>query len=111
TEAKRLMTRNHWRGNVRELENAMHRAVLLATGAEIDADALRTPEGDALCSAPADPAARAARTAEAVTRALVGRTVAEVERELILETLDHCLGTAPTRPRSWASRSGPCATN
>ena len=25
-------------------------------------------------------------------RALVGRTVAEVERDLILETLDHCLG-------------------
>jgi len=92
TEAKRLMTRNAWRGNVRELENAMHRAVLLATGAEIDADALRTPEGEALCAAPADPATRAARTAEAVTRALVGRTVAEVERELILDTLDHCLG-------------------
>jgi two-component system response regulator FlrC len=31
-------------------------------------------------------------TAEAVTRALVGRTVAEVEQELILDTLDHCLG-------------------
>jgi two-component system, response regulator FlrC len=26
------------------------------------------------------------------TRALVGRTVADVERELILDTLDHCLG-------------------
>ena len=30
--------------------------------------------------------------AEAVTRALVGRTVADVERDLILETLKHCLG-------------------
>ena len=27
-----------------------------------------------------------------MTRALVGRTVADVERELILETLKHCLG-------------------
>ena len=27
-----------------------------------------------------------------MTRALVGRTVAEVERDLILDTLDHCLG-------------------
>jgi DNA-binding NtrC family response regulator len=27
-----------------------------------------------------------------VTRALVGRTVADVERDLILETLKHCLG-------------------
>ena len=26
------------------------------------------------------------------TRALVGRTVADVERDLILETLKHCLG-------------------
>jgi DNA-binding NtrC family response regulator len=33
-----------------------------------------------------------AATAEAVTRALVGRTVADVERDLILDTLDHCLG-------------------
>ena len=32
------------------------------------------------------------RAAEAVTRGLVGRTVAEVERDLILDTLDHCLG-------------------
>ena len=29
---------------------------------------------------------------DTVTRALVGRTVAEVERDLILETLKHCLG-------------------
>jgi two-component system, response regulator FlrC len=29
---------------------------------------------------------------ETVTRALVGRTVANVERDLILETLKHCLG-------------------
>jgi len=91
-EAKRLMTRSSWRGNVRELENAMHRAVLLATGPEIDVDAIRTPEGEALGPAASDPATRAARTAEAVTRALVGRTVAQVEQDLILDTLDHCLG-------------------
>jgi DNA-binding NtrC family response regulator len=33
-----------------------------------------------------------ALAADAVTRALVGRTVADVERDLILETLKHCLG-------------------
>jgi DNA-binding NtrC family response regulator len=27
-----------------------------------------------------------------MTRSLVGRTVADVERDLILDTLDHCLG-------------------
>src|SRR5580693_7808195 len=36
--------------------------------------------------------AHAALAAEQVSRALVGRTVAEVERDLILETLKHCLG-------------------
>ena len=36
--------------------------------------------------------AHAALAAEAVTRSLVGRTVADVERDLILETLKRCLG-------------------
>lgn len=91
-DAKRLMARSPWRGNVRELENTIHRAVLLATGAEIEPEAILTPDGEALGPAPSDPAMRAVQTAEAVTRALVGRTVAEVERDLILDTLDHCLG-------------------
>ncbi|MCG6121956.1 MAG: sigma-54 dependent transcriptional regulator [Microvirga sp.] len=90
-DARRVVVANPWRGNVRELENAIHRAVLLSSGVTIDADSLRTPDGDSL-SVAADPAIRAARTAEAVTRSLVGRTVAEVEQDLILDTLDHCLG-------------------
>ena len=90
--AKRLITGNPWRGNVRELENALHRAVLLAQGSEIGPEAIMTPEGESLGGPAPDPASRAARTAEAVTRALVGRTVADVERDLILDTLDHCLG-------------------
>jgi len=40
----------------------------------------------------ADPAGRAGGAAAIGTRGLVGRTVAEVERDLILLTLDHCLG-------------------
>jgi DNA-binding NtrC family response regulator len=92
-EAQRTILANPWRGNVRELENAIHRAVLIAVGQEIEADAIQSPDGEAMNAAPlADPALRAARTAEAVTRALVGRTVADVERDLILDTLDHCLG-------------------
>jgi DNA-binding NtrC family response regulator len=79
---------------VRELENTMHRAVLLSSGTEIGADAILTPDGTAMGSV--QPGRRivdhVAQTAEAVTRALVGRTVAEVERDLILDTLDHCLG-------------------
>lgn len=92
-DARKLLLSNAWRGNVRELENTIHRAVLLAKGTEIGADAVMTPEGETLGPAAGrDMAARAVQTAEAVTRSLVGHTVADVERELILDTLDHCLG-------------------
>lgn len=92
-DAKRLLLANPWRGNVRELENTVHRAVLLAQGLEIGPDAILSPEGESLqTSAGEATARRAAEAAEAATRALVGRTVADVERELILDTLDHCLG-------------------
>jgi two-component system, response regulator FlrC len=70
-----------WKGNVRELENCIHRAVLLASGAEIGPEAILSQSG-----APG----RARDAAGAVS--LVGRTVAEVERDLILETLQHTLG-------------------
>ncbi|PLX33348.1 MAG: sigma-54-dependent Fis family transcriptional regulator [Hyphomicrobiales bacterium] len=90
--ARAQITTRPWPGNVRELENTMHRAVLLATGSEIDIDAIRTPEGDQMGMTPPGHASRAAATAEAVTHNLVGRTVAQVEQELILDTLDHCLG-------------------
>lgn len=92
-EARKLLLGNSWRGNVRELENTVHRAVLLAQGVEIGTEAMLTPEGETLGPASGrDLASRAAQTAEAVTRGLVGRTVADVERDLILDTLDHCLG-------------------
>lgn len=92
-DARKILLGNSWRGNVRELENTVHRAILLAQGAEIGADSVLTPEGEGLGSAGGrDAASRAVQAAEAVTRSLVGQTVADVERELILDTLDHCLG-------------------
>ncbi|MEM8838521.1 MAG: sigma-54 dependent transcriptional regulator [Pseudomonadota bacterium] len=96
-ETERLLVANPWPGNVRELENTIHRAVLVATGQEIGPDAIIMPDGTGLgngfIGVPADDVARqAAMTAEAVTRTLVGRTIADVERDLILDTLDHCLG-------------------
>jgi len=105
-ETQKRLLANPWPGNVRELENTIHRAVLLSSGDEIGPDAIRMPDGAPtaggtgmdeasipLCSSQAAPlASRAAMTAEAVTRSLVGQTVAEVERDLILDTLDHCLG-------------------
>ena len=103
-DARRALVGHRWPGNVRELENAMHRAVLLATGAEIDIDAIRLPDGRPLLeggsNAPspsastydAGVAGHAAQMADAMTRSFVGQTVAEMEKALILDTLNHCLG-------------------
>jgi DNA-binding NtrC family response regulator len=92
-ESRRTLTLNYWPGNVRELENTMHRAVLMASGSEIGPEAILTPDGIRLDEQRGAPAvAHAAFAAEQVSRGLVGRTVAEVERDLILETLKHCLG-------------------
>lgn len=85
TTAKRKMAEYAWPGNVRELENTMHRAVLIATGDEIDASAIMLQ--GASTAAQGDMGGD-----DANTQGLVGKTVAEVERELILDTLNHCLG-------------------
>jgi two-component system, response regulator FlrC len=89
--ARDELKRGRWPGNVRELENTIHRAVLLASGAEIGVEAIRLPDGARLDAAPG-PAAYAARVAGEIASSHVGRTVAEVERDLILDTLKHCLG-------------------
>jgi DNA-binding NtrC family response regulator len=92
---ERLLISHSWRGNVRELENTLHRAVLLANGPEIAPEAIRLPDGTqvgAPLSAPGPISAAAQAAAVVATRGLVGRTVADVERDLILDTLDHCLG-------------------
>ncbi len=156
-DALLMLKSHHWRGNVRELENTMHRAVLLSRGEEVGPEAimltskLLAPEGSAQASIPADSpvanpfagpggtvpaapsqpqqpsaplvvppqgalptsygppkggkpgpygmaanssaaAAASAGTSGAGLAALIGRTVADVERDLILETLTHCLG-------------------
>ncbi|HEY0303082.1 MAG TPA: sigma-54 dependent transcriptional regulator [Rhizomicrobium sp.] len=91
-DARRALNTARWPGNVRELENTLHRAVLLSSGAEIGVDGILSPDGMRLDQARSGIAEQAAMAAEQVTRNLVGRTVAEVERDLILETLKHCLG-------------------
>jgi two-component system, response regulator FlrC len=88
---------NTWRGNVRELENAMHRAILLSGGSEIEAADIRGPDGSIVAPASSLPmgqevATQAARAAEQATRGLVGRTIEAVEQEMILDTLKHCFG-------------------
>jgi len=92
-EMRQALLRQPWRGNVRELENSLHRAVLLAEGDEIGPEALILSGAPAM--APDPVVAQAAAAAAKVTGALsplVGKTVAEVERDLILDTLSHYLG-------------------
>ncbi len=145
-EAMAMLSAHHWRGNVRELENAMHRAVLLAHGPTIEPHAIMlsgqsmAPEGfrapvpqqqststgygghhhapygspppqqsayspPQQSHSPSLPGGYGRMSAPqpqpvpvtppgqvAQPYGLVGRTVADVERDLIIETLSHCLG-------------------
>ncbi|OJW28135.1 MAG: sigma-54-dependent Fis family transcriptional regulator [Rhodospirillales bacterium 69-11] len=138
------LTGHAWRGNVRELENTLHRAVLLAEGDAIGPEAVElgptggptgtlpgtpsgtlpgtppdtppgtptgsptgtlagTPTGSAMGASFGTQPATAGGTPDGgrpVTHAaradgiaaLVGRTMEEVERDLIIETLGHTLG-------------------
>ncbi|QQR68533.1 MAG: sigma-54-dependent Fis family transcriptional regulator [Alphaproteobacteria bacterium] len=84
--AAEALKRHPWRGNVRELENTMHRAVLLARGDDIQAEAIMMP-GSTPAAAP-----NPASAEEKKDLSMVGRKVADVERDLIIGTLSHCLG-------------------
>jgi DNA-binding NtrC family response regulator len=79
-----------WRGNVRELENTIHRAVLLAAGDEIDEVAVELGPQSALTGSTAPASHVDGR--QAGIASLVGRRMDDVERDLIIETLSHTLG-------------------
>lgn len=85
-DAQEKLLSHPWPGNVRELENTMHRAVLFATSDTIDAQAIMLTN-----SSPAS-AQSTANTGNQDGSTMVGKTVSEVERELIIGTLSHCLG-------------------
>jgi len=80
-DAERLLASRHWNGNVRELENVMERAVLLATGDVILSDHLAFDEESGVRVAPSCTAEADAPTGSirAMERALILRTLARVE--------------------------------
>ena len=104
----------HWPGNVRELENTIHRTVLLSQQAEIeDTAVILTGQAETMAQAYADSKAKASEEAAAPkeekketapsapevsdqdkvqTEAFVGKSIADMERDMIISTLDHCLG-------------------
>ena len=103
-----------WRGNIRELENTMHRAILMSAEAEIEHEAIFLSESEfnqgtgASAAAPAQapdptgvgsagdsddaPTVENALENKEGVESLIGKTISEVERDMIVNTLDHCLG-------------------
>ncbi len=91
-----------WRGNIRELENTMHRAILMSAQDEIEESAIFI-QGDSLGETSAVPAITANDKQDTPSSSslvnnqssvetMIGRTIADVERDMIINTLDHCLG-------------------
>jgi DNA-binding NtrC family response regulator len=72
-----------WPGNVREMQNIMHRAVLISSPAMIE-------ESDIMFMGESNNDNFV--TTDGTSQGLVGKTIGAVEKELILNTLDHCLG-------------------
>ncbi len=85
-EAMALLRRYGWPGNIRELEDAVHRAMLLSRGNRIEPGDFVLSDGTRLVGRDAEGGERLH------VESLVGRTVEEVERELILQTLERCHG-------------------
>lgn len=83
-DAKALMAVYQWEGNVRELENVVQRALLVAAGSHIEA-------GDLMIQPPAGGIPAAAAGGDGLGLA-VGTTVREMEELLIMRTLDEVKG-------------------
>ena len=81
-----MLAAHGWRGNVRELENTIHRAVLLARGNSIAPDAIE------LAGRAAPATAQGQAQPHRAATALVGRRMDDVEQEHIIQTLQHTLG-------------------
>ncbi|PCI49597.1 MAG: sigma-54-dependent Fis family transcriptional regulator [Alphaproteobacteria bacterium] len=94
--AMKVLINHSWPGNVRELENTIHRAVLLTTGTDIDASDIVLPDGRPHMEIQSGASRENPYTPEGTeplaAASLIGRTVSDVEKDLIIDTLKHCLG-------------------
>jgi DNA-binding NtrC family response regulator len=118
-DGKKKLESYPWRGNIRELENTMHRAILMSSEDEIEPDAIHLQDSDftkgsgsaaAPAQAPSPADVGSARESDKAEKeegissahhipenvggveSLIGKTIADVERDMILNTLDHTLG-------------------
>jgi DNA-binding NtrC family response regulator len=94
-----------WKGNIRELENAMHRAILVSIEDEIEPESVHMADSPSpLVALPEGKGKDGQRQGEgekiqthkpqntADVQHMIGRTIQDVERDMIINTLDHCLG-------------------
>lgn len=79
-KATEKLQAHHWRGNIRELENTMHRAILVAIDDDIMPDDIHLQD---FGGGKANGSASTVQT---------GHTLNDMERTLILNTLEHCIG-------------------
>lgn len=82
--AIQALIQHEWSGNVRELQNTIHRAVLLASSKMIEITDLFDPS--TMMTKGVDVSTTLDR------QLMIGTTIASMERELIFGTLDHCEG-------------------
>ena len=93
--AAKLLESYSWKGNVRELENTMHRAVLLSAGNEIDEYGimLESSADNGVFNNNVKIINSEPKTEEDIqNRNFVGRSIEDVEKELINSTLQHVMG-------------------
>ncbi len=90
------LRRQPWQGNIRELENAVERLFILAPGRVIDGDASTLP------AMPEPPQHKAPASQDDAVQALVGLTLPEVEKRILLATLAHCGGNKSRAARMLA---------
>jgi two-component system response regulator FlrC len=104
-DALQFLISYYWNGNVRELENTIHRAVLLSQGDLIEKEDISyntlistgknyhdNDSNNTLEFSDNNNDSTSQSSNQPNNNDFVGRTVSDVERELILGTLDHCLG-------------------
>lgn len=89
-----------WRGNIRELENTMHRAILISLEDMLEPEAVQlqdsafTAGGAQKDIQPQKQEGASPKSLQnpGAVESLVGRSIADVEREMIVNTLNHTLG-------------------
>jgi two-component system, response regulator FlrC len=77
------LVRNNWPGNIRELENTIHRGVLLGSGEQLEPDVIEITSMDTEYPGVSTYVTQPSHE---------GRSMHDVEREHILRTLQQCFG-------------------